>query len=67
MEEINQVRQVLMEHDIGAPMQYMQDELVNIGNMVKANPQPKIFNYNACIRIRQLRLNKRGSRGGKAK
>ena len=38
MEEINQIRQVLLEHDIGAPIHYMHDELVNTGNMVKADP-----------------------------
>ena len=52
MEEINQVKQVLLEHDIGAPMHYMHDELVNIGNMVKAEPQLKILNYKACIRMK---------------
>ena len=38
MEEINQVRQVLLEHDFAAPMHYMHDELVSMGNMVKVDP-----------------------------
>ena len=67
IEEINQVRQVLLKHDTGAQMHYMHDELVKIGNIVKTDPWLKLLNYNACTRIRQVRLNKRGSRGGKAK
>ena len=67
MEEINQVGQVLLGHEIGAPMHYMHDELVNIGNMVKVDPGLKILNHNVCTRIRQLRLNTRVSRGGKGK
>ena len=67
MKEIKQVRQVLLEYDIVVPMHYMHDDRVNILNIVKVDSWLKILNHNACIRIRQLRLNKWGSRGGKPK